>query len=73
MIPELNLTPEKAGAEAERYANDFRSVTTANSFDLHSTRLQMLRYRNFFVQVNPEMEPAAKIADRVLKILPDVS
>jgi hypothetical protein len=71
LIPGLNLEGDDPAARAEEFALAFRSVTEATSINLHSTRRQMERYRCFFVEVNEDMEIAAKAADRVLKILPE--
>ena len=71
LIPELKAHSEHAASEAEKYAFKFRSVTDARSVDLHSTKRQMQRYVGFFLEVNEEMAVAAKIAKRVLEILPE--
>ena len=71
VFPETEIAAEEAQSKAIKYAMAFRSVTELKSVNLHSTRRQMLRYINFFRKVNEDMQPAADLAEKVLKILPE--
>jgi hypothetical protein len=73
LIPNAGTAGEDSPEKAEYYALKFKSVTEFSSINVHSTRRQMERYSRFFAEINPEMEPVAGVADRMLKILPQSS
>jgi hypothetical protein len=65
------LTPAKARAEARRNFDAFRKITDLTWIEIHSTKRQLLRYTDFFAQVNPELQPLAAQARQFANLLPE--
>ena len=55
---------------ATQYAGELAKMARPRSFEVFSTRRQMLRYLDFYVEVCPSIEDAVNIAGEVVNLLP---
>lgn len=69
------VPPPNWKADAERYARELATMARRGSFEIFSTRRQIVRYQDLYDELceSEAFEPAVNIADAIVPLLPEQS